>query len=94
MPGFYYSQALLPSRHASFLHLGALHYLPGGLYVFFAPCCSCPSGRPLFHVYRTLLSALLLVGYIPSWYNTFDRARPPQHPRSGILFTFLAGLIT
>ena len=47
-----------------------------------------------FHISRTLLSALLLVGYIPSWDNTFDRARPPQHPRSGILYTFLAGLIT
>ena len=44
MPGFYYSHALLPSRHASFLHLGALHYLPGGLYVFFPPCCPRPSG--------------------------------------------------
>ena len=47
-----------------------------------------------FHVSRTLISALFLVGYIPSWYNTFDRARPPQHSRPGILYIFLAGLIT
>ena len=45
-------------------------------------------------VSRTLLSALFLVGYIPSWYNTFDRARSYQHPRPGIPYTFLAGLIT
>ena len=44
MPGFYYSQALHRSRHVSFLHFGALHYLPGSLYVFFPPCCPRPSG--------------------------------------------------